>query len=76
MADDQVTCDNAVHVRTFKIWAKIGRNSVVKNFEGLSECNAKNFAWKFLTVTEKSQNKRKYFIHVWRKWPYSVKIRL
>jgi len=31
-----------------------GRSFIAKNEETFSEHNAKNFTWKFLTVTEKS----------------------
>jgi len=37
----------------------IGRNSIVKNSDNVSERNAKNFVEKFLTVIEKSLKKRK-----------------
>jgi len=41
----------------------IGRNFIIKNSERFSERNAKNFAWKFLTVTKKSSKKKTKWFH-------------
>jgi len=35
----------------------------------------KIFAWKFLTVTEKSSKKRNDFTQLWRHWPRLLKVK-
>jgi len=44
----------------------IGINLIVKHAENFPENNAKNFAWKFITVTEKSSKNRNNFLRLWR----------
>jgi len=43
-----------------------------KNSESFSEYNAKNSAWRFITVTEKSSKNRNDFTQLWRQWSCTV----
>jgi len=48
----------------------IGRSFIVKNAKSFSKHNEKDFAWKFLTVTEKSSTSKNQndFTQLWRQW--------
>jgi len=58
----------------------IGRNSIVKKSKNISERNAKNFVYKFLTITKKSLKNRKkltvfWLVEIlWHQGPCSLKV--
>jgi len=47
-----------------------------KNVKRFSEHKPKNYAWKFLTATEKSSKSWNNFTQLWRQWPCLLQIKI
>jgi len=54
----------------------IGRNFIVNKMLKISLNTTQKFAWKFLTVSEKSSKNWNDFTQLWRQWPCLRKVKI